>query len=208
MKVHISIFSVSFLNANINWQTRKPEAVSITVRSRQTWQTPWVDWYRFQFGPPRCKGIGFEMDLQLNGTMLVVWIWIVARLPTPVAYPCIMTCLIRWNALCKVWLWRMLNGIKSCTSPGSSHYRSWPNIMLKVLQRQDCCIKFSKVPFADRFYYQGCKKTQNQPVQFQFLPNSSLNYVHQYWCHNIELGTWYMQLCMAHLFVLSNARYL
>jgi len=36
-------------------------------------------------------------------------------------------------------------------------------------------VVLATVPFWDHFYYRGSKKTRNQPVRFQFLPNGSLD---------------------------------
>jgi hypothetical protein len=57
------------------------------------------------------------------------------------------------------------------------------------------------VPVSDRFYYSGSKKAG-------FLSNGSLNQVHKYSSENLVFGISNMQLCMAHLFMVSDCRYL
>jgi len=66
----------------------------------------------------------------------------------------------------------------------------------------------AKIPCSDLLYYSGSRNTQNRPVRFWFWPNDSLNWVHQYWSQNLELGMWHMQLSMVHLLVVSNVWYL
>ena len=37
------------------------------------------------------------------------------------------------------------------------------------------CVVLATVPFLDRFYYSGSKKTRPRPVRSGFMPNGSLN---------------------------------
>jgi len=46
--------------------------------------------------------------------------------------------------------------------------------------RGELRLVLAPVPFLDCFYYSGYKKTRNWRVRFRFLPNGSLNYVHQF----------------------------
>ena len=69
-------------------------------------------------------------------------------------------------------------------------------------------VVLATVSFLDCFDYSGCKKTRNRHVRLQFLPNSSVNKVHQYWLENLKLGIWNIQHCIAPLLVVSNVRYL
>jgi len=60
------------------------------------------------------------------------------------------------------------------------------------------------VPFSDRFYYCGSKKTWTKPVRSGFVPNGSFNQVLEYSPDNLVFGTWNMELQMAHLLAVSN----
>jgi len=71
-----------------------------------------------------------------------------------------------------------------------------------------CYIVLAMIPLWDHFYYSGSKKTRNLPDWFWSLLNSFLDQVHQYWSENLELGTWIMQVCMAHLVLVSDFQYL
>jgi hypothetical protein len=64
------------------------------------------------------------------------------------------------------------------------------------------------VPFSDRFYYSSSMKTRTCPVWTRFVPNGSLNQVHEYSSDNFVFGTRIMQLQMAHLLVVSDFWYL
>jgi len=77
-------------------------------------------------------------------------------------------------------------------------------IIIHYLQR----LVLATVPFSDRFYYGGSKETRKRPVRFRFLPNGSLNLLHQYWSENLVFGMSNMQFHTVHLLVVSDFAYL
>jgi len=64
------------------------------------------------------------------------------------------------------------------------------------------------VPFSDRFYSSGSKKTQTKPVWSRFVPNGSFKSVLEYSSDNSVFGTWNTELQMAHLLAVFNFWYL
>jgi hypothetical protein len=83
--VNILQFALGYLNATMNRNTWKPELAIGTYGSSRTQQNPRVDEYRRRFGPPRCSGSGYWMDLEQKQSLLAVRTRTAGGLTGPVA---------------------------------------------------------------------------------------------------------------------------
>ena len=188
VKVNILWLTIGYLNTTIIRKTWNTEPKIGTNGSSQTRQNPRVDRYGSGFGPPRHCGSGFWTVLEPNRTVFQVRTQTTGRLPGPVANT---TSLAARKAISTF--------LKRCKK-----IQQW---VLRPQGQEYAVVVLATVPLLDRFYYSGSKKTRNRPVWFLFLANGSLKYVHQYLLDNLELGMWNLQLCMVHLLVVSNVRY-